>query len=71
MDYERMRVPELKEQLRVRGLQLSGLKAVLIQRLQAADAQQSQGQVPQASDDEDVEKQRQQHERRRQRIGCG
>jgi len=55
MDYERMRVPELKEQLRARGLQLSGLKVVLIQRLQAADAQQGQRQAPQASDEEEVE----------------
>ena len=55
MDYERMRVPELKDQLRVRGLQLSGLKAALIQRLRAADSQHGQGQAHQASDDGEVE----------------
>jgi len=37
MDYERLRVAELKEQFRARGLPVNGSKEALVLRFRAAD----------------------------------
>ena len=52
MDYERLRVVELKEQLRARGLPVSGLKEALILRLRAADTR-GDSHANEAFDDEE------------------
>ena len=52
LDYEQLRVPELKELLRGRKLRVGGSKAGLILRLRASDGKQSGGHAAGGSDEE-------------------
>ena len=53
MDYERLRVAELKEQFRARGLPVNGSKEALVLRLRAADTRRGNSHSNEAFDDEE------------------
>ena len=50
LDYEKLRVPELKELLRGRKLRVGGSKADLVLRLRTSDSKQSGGRATGGSD---------------------